>query len=76
MHDEETNRVAARLLNNQDFLVFMRWLEDQQAKALSELLEAQATPVVHQLQGEARMLANILQSVRAAPLWLASNRSQ
>lgn len=62
----EVCRAIVRLENDPDFKVFVGWLEEERNNSITDLL-SNASPVhVHQLQGEAQCLTDILQSVMTA----------
>ena len=69
--DENETRAIARLANNPDFKTFMAVLAREQNTNLERLLESVQPVVIHQLQGETKVLRDIEQTVRNAPTQVA-----
>jgi allophanate hydrolase subunit 1 len=61
----------ASLEANGDFARLISWLREQEATAVTELLDATSTVLVHQRQGYASALRDFLQSVTTASTALA-----
>ena len=59
-------KAIGRLNSNDDFQKFTAWLQALSEDALSNLLRSSQTSSVHQLQGETKVLMDILRSIRSA----------
>lgn len=64
---EAVDRAIVRLIGDPDFKTFLQWLEDEKAENIQALLQSQNTVSIHQMQGSAQLLTDILQAVMLAP---------
>jgi hypothetical protein len=54
-------------MNNPDFLLYMVLLEDERKKSLDGLMSTKCPVTVHQLQGETRLLTELIRAATSAP---------
>lgn len=64
--DQDTLKAIGRLASTHDFMRVVDWLKGEHTDAVKALVECPTVPRVHQLQGTAQALGDILQAIRSA----------
>jgi hypothetical protein len=66
----EVEKALATLVAHPDFVRFIEWLREEESTAVDAVLDCTQPVLVHQLQGRASVLRDILRPVTATNLSL------